>query len=432
MKRIITLAIAGTLGCAAIYADYWYVNLKRVNWPQFVTVDQPFSMEFAIENNGSAPIESIDVTYSPNGGTAMTLRHVFAEAVAPGVTDTLAIDEFVCDVTGKEVFGRFTLTAVNGDANYGSDTYAYTVCGHRYIARNLVVEEATGTTCQYCPEGIVGMEHMRDTYPDGSWIGISVFNDSPMDMSDVYKSLFNRVSGTPTAIANRDYASNYRPSKIALEDLYQRMHGAAAMVGIKADVTVDREARTAMIDAQTYYAFDEVDAAYTLSYVITEDSVGPYYQYNAYSGQSIDMGGWESMAGVVKWIYNDVARPGSLYGGIEGSIPSQLSVDDTYNYSWSIDLSGVNNLDKASINVMVLNSAGQIENAVRRRVDGSQNDNIADTEPGQSVLTPTAAATETESELFDLQGRRVNSVSRPGVYIHRSPDGTARRVMLRQ
>jgi hypothetical protein len=427
MKRFAVCSTILSFAALAASAGSWYINLSRSGWPSFATVNQPFSLDFSIENTGSEPIKSLDIKYSPYGGTAMTVHSQLSEPIEAGASQTFTVDGFVSDVTGKEVFGTLTLTGVNGEQNSGKDAYGYIVCGNRYIKRNLVIEEATGTECGYCPIGIVGMEYMRNTYSDGSWIGISVFDDSDMDTADsVYAKWYKRVGSTPKAIANRDFSSNYYPAKQMLEELYLRTLNDAAVVGILADVNADAAAKTAKLDVKTFYAFDETEADYKIAYTITEDNLGPYVQINNYAGTSNDVDGWENMSYRVKWIFSDVAREGSVYEGIEGSVPAEVKSADYYGFSCDVDLSHINDINYAYLNIMVLNSQGQIENAVRRKLDGTQNDKLSTA----SALAVKPSADSHIIAIYDLQGRQVNpNTIRPGIYIARLADGTTRKII---
>jgi hypothetical protein len=440
MKRIVSSLLTLALGCAAASAGYWSCNLKRISWPSFATVNQPFTVDLSVENPASSTdsVRTLEMTYSPTGGTPSTITINLEQPIAPGTTDTITVEQFACDVTGKEVFGRISLGSVNSETNYGSDAYIYLVCGNRFIHRNLVVEEQTGIDCGYCPAGIVGMGRMRKAHPDDTWIGISVFRDSPMCVTE-FDYLRKRMgTNVPNSVANRDFASNYYPTEVILEDLYQRYQDAAAMAGIRAAVTLDQDSATATLSTQTFYAFDEIDANYRVAYTIVEDSVGPYYQLNFYYYDSTaqDIGDWGSYAYRQKWYYDDVARAGSNYSGVEGSIPSTLYSDDTYDFTCTVDLSAVTNTDKASIVVMVVNSDGQIENAVRRRLDGSENDDLSASLGDMSSIRSVNAADAGENgsaevvSRHDLQGRRIDSGTR-GIVVERLSDGTARKRLLR-
>jgi hypothetical protein len=74
---------------------------------------------------------------------------------------------------------------------------------------------------------------------------------------------------------------------------------------------------------------------------------------------------------------------------------------------------------------MVNNAKGQIENAVRRKLDGSQNDS--------AQATTSAIATEITKdspivELFDMQGRKVSLDAKRGIFIARHADGTTSKI----
>jgi hypothetical protein len=104
-----------------------------------------------------------------------------------------------------------------------------------------------------------------------------------------------------------------------------------------------------------------------------------------------------------------------------------LTSDNTYNYSCDADLSYVDDISSAYITIMVLNADGQIENAVRRKVDGSQNDIQSTT----SVIANTPNAVGGASELYDLQGRKVTGTAKPGIYIERQPSGSTRKIAIK-
>lgn len=229
--------------------------------------------------------------------------------------------------------------------------------------RRMVVEEGTGTWCQYCVWGIVGMEYMAENYPD-NFIGIAVHSGDQMDIEDVYGLSYKSF---PSAYFNRQEASS--PSSNTMEQFLKNQSGfmTNAMVKITS-ATYSDDYTQLKVSANTRFAFDKSGADYRLAYVITEDKVGPYLQNNAYAGSNDEMGGFENLPNPTPVIYNDVARGifPSLTG-VEGSVPAVISACTDYSYEYSLPMPK-NCDDYANLKLTVLlydAKTGEIVNADR-------------------------------------------------------------------
>ena len=67
--------------------------------------------------------------------------------------------------------------------------------------KKVIVEEATGTWCGWCPRGTVWMDRMANRYPD-HFIGIAVHNGDPMTDQEYDDGL--NASAFPNAVVNRN------------------------------------------------------------------------------------------------------------------------------------------------------------------------------------------------------------------------------------
>ena len=229
--------------------------------------------------------------------------------------------------------------------------------------RRMVVEEGTGTWCQYCVWGIVGMEYMAKNYPD-NFIGIAVHSGDQMDIEDVYGLSY---SSFPSAYFNRKELSS--PSSYTMEQFLKNQSGLTtnAMVKINS-VTYSDDYKHLKVSANTRFAFDKTGADYRLAYVITEDEVGPYLQNNAYAGESGEMGGFEKLPSPTPVVYNDVAR--GIYPsltGVEGSVPTTISACTDYSYDYSIDIpKNYDNSANLKLTILLYDATtGEIMNADR-------------------------------------------------------------------
>lgn len=72
--------------------------------------------------------------------------------------------------------------------------------------KRIVVEEATGMWCGYCPEGIVAMETLQERHPD-NFIGVAVHVNDILSVPG-YGDTMSFPAGAPTAwIDRRDYCN---------------------------------------------------------------------------------------------------------------------------------------------------------------------------------------------------------------------------------
>lgn len=232
-----------------------------------------------------------------------------------------------------------------------------------WFVRKMVAEEGTGTWCGWCPRGYVGMEYMRETYPD-RFIGIAYHNDDEMSAIDNGGVSFFSF---PSAVVNRNVECD--PSKDNLIEMLQNVSGSTADAMVRVDEVIASEnKRTITIKTTTRFGRNITDADYRLVYVVTEDGVGPYRQTNYYSGSSDDMGGFESQGSYVMLTFNDVAR--GVYpniNGEQGSVPSSIHASTDYTYSYDIKLpSNITNSNNVNLAVLLYNAAtGEIVNADR-------------------------------------------------------------------
>lgn len=277
------------------------------------------------------------------------------------------------------------------------------------FSRRMVAEEGTGTWCGWCVRGIVGMEYMRETYPD-RFVGIAIHDDAEMGDVENYSELAFRAF--PGAYVNR--TSLMDPGKDGFLD-YINGDAGADVVGKVSIGRVTYSDNQLKVTTTTQFGGDDQGSDYRLAYVITEDGVGPYVQANFYSGSGDDMGGFENKDDYVLVIYNDVAR--GIYPGITGqpnSVPANITAMEEYQYQYEFKLPG--NIDKprnTSLVVLLYDMfTGQIINADKMA--------LADVLP--EVIEETVIHTVKNSvpeQTYNLQGIRVNEPlsHRKGLYI---------------
>ena len=293
-----------------------------------------------------------------------------------------------------------TITAVNGapDAAEGNNTQTCVYKNSRIsYPRNVVVEEGTGTWCQYCVRGLVGMEYMANKYPD-RFIGIGV-HDNDAFAVNAYYGLIIGLGGLPSCKQNR--LEKFDPASDTLEEQFNacgtRADGQVTLLGAEYDDAT--KSVTAYANGRICYNIHK-NADYRIVFVVTENGV-PAMQSNAYSGGRYGpMGGFENKSNPCYVELPDVARAiAPTYLGKKGSMPAVLEVDKDYNYSCTFTLpSETGDRSKLTLIAMLLDGeTGEILNATKMPMNEAVVTGIETSE----VKKPSAKGA------YDLSGRKV-------------------------
>lgn len=379
--------VAETWGSLCITADITgedmpvdCAGVSAISCPSLVSANAAFTFTTTVRNLGANAISSIELEYSINNGEAQTKTFTPSNALNYFQDVNLVIDDAVCPTSGGNIPVTAKVTKVNGVANNqveGVSGTAYMDClveGAGY-SRNVVIEEATGTWCGWCPGGIVAMEYIREKYTDGSFICIGVHSGDQMQTSTYSQFINQWISGYPSYVISRKYSATFyndaAANKEAMDNYYNELHGTLATCGVGIVATSD--ASTVNVTANVEFAID-TDAEYRLAFVLVEDNVGPYTQANYYArayGTGYTMDGWESKDAEVSTIFNDVARGIYDCNGIAESLPADIKAGVNYTYEKSLSLSSLSNKDNFRVVALLINySTGEIENAIQTTVVG--------------------------------------------------------------
>ena len=284
----------------------------------------------------------------------------------------------------------FSLNATSRSFNSGEPREVY--------PRRMVVEEGTGTWCPWCVRGIVGLEEMTRNYPD-NFIGIAIHANDEMDFSSKYGLPFTSY---PSAYFNRSVLSD--PSYYTMERFLDNQSGLMIDVMVKINsITFSDDYREMTVSTNTRFGYGETDADYRLAYVITEDGVGPYAQFNKYAGSSGEMGGFENLPSPTPVVFNDVAR--GIYPsltGVEGCLPATISACTDYSYEYTFQMpKNCDNYSNLKLTVLLYDAVtGEIVNADRMKCPEGQ-------APSYLIIDmagkPGTLASKLGDEIYDTQ-----------------------------
>ena len=235
-----------------------------------------------------------------------------------------------------------------------------------FAQKNVLVEELTGTWCQWCPRGIYYGDSLCGTYDNVIFVAIHC--SDPMANNDYYNA--SGLVGAPSANIGRHFMAQETQTWFSKVEQESQTPTKVSM-GITCSYDPETRQVTANVSA---HALENMNGDYRFAAILTEDGVtGPapsYNQSNSYSGGGNGpMGGFENLPNPIpaeRMAYDHVGRQLLCdYGGVQGSFPSSLASGQTANYEFTYVLD--ENYDYNYIRVIGLLIApdGTVENAVK-------------------------------------------------------------------
>lgn len=357
-------------------------------------VDYP--VEGAFVNNGYEPVTSFDVTVMNDGEEITTTFDGFSLEKGEGIRYAMADkintgeDDFDIMVSVSNVNGEMVEDEETAD---NSAVIAF-VPVETHPDKAVVIEEATGTWCTWCPRGTVYMDEMAKRFGH-NFVAIAVHNggNDPMTLSayDNEITSFSGFTGFPSVIYNR--TSIQDPGDIVAPSISDMAEAPEVTVEVGADEnggSLTSNVRVRIADANA-------SADYNVSVVLTEDGLtgdevagAQWGQINAYSGGAQGpMGGFEYFGSSVSsyiWPYSHVGRAliGG-YDGINGVIGNFAAGESIIVEMGDFNMNADWNMDNMHIIAIVTNSSGRVVNAVSEKLGDAM---------ANGLLSPGTATTE--------------------------------------
>lgn len=422
--------------------------ITDISAPFSVKPNTEFSITSTFANQGVKPITDVNCTVTVNGIPMENAKVVMSPSkVETGAYGKLTIQGLSCDKEMSDAEIQVSIPEVNGVDNE-SEIYSsssYTACFTEGVTRKMVVEEWTGTWCGWCVRGIVAMQYMREKYGNENFIGIAVHSGDRME-TQTYAGFLNKyaVIGYPGSTINRGETTD--PNTADLEKIYKEVaktQSYAEVTGLTASYI--EEGDQLNVNAQVNFVVPVENGDYSLAFVITEDHVGPYQQYNYYSGGAFGpMDGWEKYEVWQLWYFNEVARSITDCFGIPGSVPTNLAANTPVEYSTNLSLKGVVKLHNCYLTALLLNGrSGEVINAKQISLYetgvetvSADSDFVISTAPGEIIVEGEYSS----CEVYALDGKQAAAVNgrahvEAGIYVVRVTDlsgnATTRKVIVK-
>jgi hypothetical protein len=394
-------------------------------------------------NNGASPLTSIDYTITTDG-VAGAEQHLELESPIAFNNSGRATIEVAADAEAGSKTKTLTVTKVNGQANNApvttSDFTLITL--EKLIARNVAVEQFTGTGCGWCPRGHVGMAKMREAFGD-RFIGIAIHQYSNQSSDAMYlapsKYANHGLNGAPSCRLNRGESMD--PYYGSGEDVLYDMQQALAVPAL-AEVSVSgvMDTNKTKIDAKATLT-PLIAGNYTLEFVAVADGLTGtgtgWQQTNYYSSQ------YASQTGITKsslpedlqylfdlrstftGTFNDVAIASSYVSSKNQVEKLTLTANEEQEVSYTITMPTYTKLknalkdDQIYVVALLVDAQGKIVQAAKQQVS------IADPTGIEDVKSMADAQ---PTDVYTLDGRKSSNAQR-GLQIVRLSDGRTVKVV---
>ena len=382
----------------------------------YLGVGKKTTLTLPLENHGTAAISNINYEMTIGGETIERNVNVTVKGGYFGSKANLKV-EIPAQLTAGTYPVSITVKKLDGFDN--EDVQPTTTFTMAYLSEfpkhKPLMEEYTGTWCQYCPRGMAGMEAMNELYPD-DFVGVAFHNGDAMTITSLYPNDVNSFpNGYLDRVQNVNPFSGSSGASLGIKDDWMRRQNIISPASIELEAKWADDAQTQLqLTSKTSFVRDFGNSPYQLTYILTADGLKgegkEWYQQNALSGDASAkadpyLSYYANQPAVIKDIeFNDVAIQLSNARGLamEGTLPASVEGSKTYTHTYTFDISS-NSLvqDKEKLRpvvVLIDTRTGEAVNADKVRVGESN---------GISI-TPNPSS-KGEVRIFDLSGRRVSA-----------------------
>jgi hypothetical protein len=235
-----------------------------------------------------------------------------------------------------------------------------------FAQKHVLVEELTGTWCQWCPRGIYYGDSLCGTHDNVIFVAIHC--SDPMANDDYYNA--SGLLGAPSANIGRRFLAQETQTWFAKVEQESQTPSKVYM-SIHCDYDPESRQLTADVGAM---ALENMNGDYRFAAILIEDGVtGPapaYNQTNSYSGGGHGpMGGYENLPNPIpaeRIAYDHVGRQLLCdYNGVPGSFPSSLQASQSAHYEFTCTLDENWDYNYVSVIGLLIAPDGSVENAVK-------------------------------------------------------------------
>ncbi len=307
--------------------------------------------------------------------------------------------------------------------------------------KRVVLEEMTGTTCQFCPQGIIAIEYLEELFDD-LFIPIAIHSYTGDKLGGAEQAAYTsflglnaaptgRVArgdvGSPMYYDKADYLMTAPDGSTWLQKVEDEL-GEMAVADIEvSNARIDADQQKVSLGVSVKSAINLSNANINVFGILMEDDIMGFQTNGLSSTEAPGLGEWgkdgEFGKSSVLWYYDDVVRGTSavetagVYSGFNGKggyLPAEIKAGEPIDFTFDFALpSSVADVTKTKVCLMLIDAnTGEYLNAVV-------------TDDIDTAVAGVNADQVENADVFDLAGRVVmrsaslsdlNSLE-PGIYI---------------
>ncbi len=177
------------------------VAIAAINMPNFVSNASPISVKAVLKNVGGNVITSATVKYQIDNNAVVSGTLTGAN-IAIDAKYTYTHPTTWSPATAQAYTVKIWAENVNGVSGANSDTLSKQVVAiSQSPAKKVIVEEATGAWCGYCPDGAVNLQSLMGSNPNV--IGVAIHDNDQMAFADGNTVNAAYISGFPSGLVDR-------------------------------------------------------------------------------------------------------------------------------------------------------------------------------------------------------------------------------------
>lgn len=336
------------------------ISVESITIDQFVTLGSK-TISGVVKNTGANTINSFDLSYSDNGGAAVS-QSFSGLSIQPFQTYNFSFNQPLSMPVAALHNIVVTATAPNNgnETNTANNSTSKAVTSLSGLpAKNALIEEFTTAPCQYCPRGTTEMNKILSTH--SNVIGVALhagFGTDAMTIPD-HSTIANAfTSGAPSAAIDRvlfDGEEEVGVSTNVWETYSVQQAAKVTPVSIIADNVYNPNTRELTVNASARF-YGPINDDFRINCYIVEDSVtgtgNGYNQVNAYNNTSTSE--WYQKGNpIVGFAHRHVCR--QLLGGPWGSagvIPKPTVEGALYTKQYTYTLPAT--WDEEQVKIVVL------------------------------------------------------------------------------
>ena len=290
--------------------------------------------------------------------------------------------------------------------------------------KRIVVEEMTGTTCQFCPLGIIGVEYLKDLYGD-LFIPVIIHSYTGDQLGGAEQAAYSSFLGLAAAPAGsisrrgasspmyndgNDYLFTAPDGQTWLQHAEESLSDMSEADVEITSFEIDEVGGKVSVGATVNSAINRGNSNINVFGVIMEDGVFGRQTNGLFNTEAPGLGEWGKGGAYgqsgVAWFYDDVVRGTSAietagnysgFNGRGGYIPSEVKAGEPVSFTFDFSLpSSIKDMDKTKVCLMLIDAnTGEYINAA---VSGYVTSNAVDGIGADDVQ---------EADVYDLAGRLV-------------------------